>query len=186
MVRRLQRRMTAIALTLTNGGMKARESRRQVIIPARMRSNGAWGDVCIRNISSRGMLVQAANPPERGTYIEIFKARHIIVGRVMWRKDRRFGIHTRERIDVSSFVEDSALPKSSGASPPAVERRRDTRRQAADVARRLERSRRISAAFQFACVVACSLAAAVITVSAVRENLARPLEAISSRLPRVE
>lgn len=152
-----------------------------MIIPARMRNDGMWGDVCIRNISSRGMLVQAANPPPRGTYIEIFKARHVIVGRVMWRKDRRFGIHTRERIDVSAFVDDAAVAKTAGG--PATERRKDNRRTAAEAAQRIERSRRISAAFQFACVAACGFAAAFLTASAVRETLATPLEAISSRLP---
>lgn len=61
-----------------------------------MRVEGRWTDVCIRDISSRGLLVQAAVAPVRGDYIEIFRADRAIVGRVVWNKDRRFGVQTQD------------------------------------------------------------------------------------------
>jgi hypothetical protein len=165
--------------------MKPREPRRKVIIPARMRSDGAWGDVCIRDISSRGLLLQAASPPPRGTYVEIFKARHRIIGRVIWTKERRFGIHTQERLNISAIVEEAAAGDAAPGAAPATERRSDPYRlTAATVARRLERSRRLSAAFQFGCIVACGGAAAMLTASTVQDILSRPLKTISEHLNR--
>lgn len=171
--------------------MKPREPRRKVLIQARIRIDGAWGDVCIRNISSRGLLAQAAAPPPRGSYVEIFRAKHIIIGRVVWRKDRRFGIHTQDRLDISAIVEEPALAGGERGTAPAaglsVERRSDPHRlTAAGVAQRRERSQRISAIFQFACIVACGAMAAAITAGAVLENLSRPLAIVASHLRPVK
>ena len=165
--------------------MKPRETRHKVLIQARMRIGNKWCDVCIRDVSSRGLLVQTAMPPARGTYIEIFKAGHIIVGRVVWSNDRRFGIHTQERMDISTMT---GAPKSNSEPPAtpavtAVERRCDTNRlTAAHLANQAERSRRISAVFEFGCVVACGAAGAILTASIVREILIGPLETISQQL----
>lgn len=51
--------------------MKPRELRRKVLISARMRTGASWGDVCLLNLSSRGVLAQAAVPPPKGAYIEV-------------------------------------------------------------------------------------------------------------------
>jgi hypothetical protein len=61
-------------------------------------------EICIRDISSRGLMLEANAPPPRGTYVEIVGAEQTIVGCVIWRKDRRFGIRTRDRIDVSAAI----------------------------------------------------------------------------------
>jgi hypothetical protein len=169
--------------------MKPREARRKVVIPARMRDGGAWVDVCIRDISSRGMLVQAASPPPRGTYIEIYKARHRIVARVVWRKERRFGVHTQDKLDIGAIIEDAALAvaaPAAGSAPPPERRADPGRLTAAKLAERAERNRRLSAMFEFGCVVACGLAAAAITVSAVKQTLSRPLQSISEQLQQVK
>lgn len=155
-----------------------------MLIQARMRVDGKWVDVRIRNVSSRGLLVQSAAPPPRGSYVEIFKARHTIVARVVWSNDQRFGIHTRERLDVGALVGEAA--KAGTASPearPPSERRSDPRRlTGAQVSQRLERSRRISNAIEFGALVACGAIAAVITVSTVYETLSRPFQKVSSSL----
>jgi Flp pilus assembly pilin Flp len=161
--------------------MKPREERRNVLIQARMRIDGKWVDVRIHNISSRGLLVQSTASPPRGTYVEIFKARHTIVARVVWSKNQRFGIHTRERLDVGALMGEVAPPKADPA--PSSERRSDPRRlTAAQVTQRLERSQRISSAVEFGAIVACGVIAAMITVSAVYETLSAPFEKVSGSL----
>lgn len=156
-----------------------------MLIQARMRIDGKWVDVRIHNISSRGLLVQSAAPPPRGSYVEIFKARHTIVARVVWSNDHRFGIHTRERLDVGALVGEAAPVKPARAMSPdaASERRSDPRRlTAAEVTQRLERSRRISGAIEFGAVAMCGAIAAASTVSIVYETLSRPFQKVSSSL----
>lgn len=82
----------------------AREPRRKVLIRATMRAGGPRTDVCIRDISSRGLMAQANTPPPRGTYVDLDCAGHQVVGLVVWRKERRFGIQTRERINVAALA----------------------------------------------------------------------------------
>ena len=156
-----------------------------MLIQARMRVDGKWVDVRIRNISSRGLLVQSATPPARGSYVEIFKARHTIVARVVWSNDQRFGIQTRERLDVSALVgePDPKKPREAMSPDASLDRRSDPRRlTAAEVTQRLERSRRISGAIEFGAVAMCGAIAAAITVSIVYETLSRPFQKVSSSL----
>lgn len=168
-------------------GMKPREARRVVLIQARMRVDGVWGDVCIRNISSRGMLLQAASAPPRGTYVEIFRGRHSAIARVVWCSDRRFGIHTRERMDVDALINKPRGRPPQGAAQ-AGERRLAARFSAGPpltitlVAQRLERSRRLSAGIEFGTMVAFALLAGIITLETVGEVLSRPFAAISEHL----
>lgn len=167
--------------------MKPREPRRIVLIQARMRIDGTWCDVCIRNLSSRGMLLQAATAPRRGTYVEIFRGRHSFIAQVRWCKDRRFGVHTRERIDIDAIInEPRGNPRN--AAPGGSERRGESRPpdarvpSAASVAARLERSRRLSAAFEFGTLAVLALLAAGMMLSVVGEVLGRPFAVISERL----
>jgi hypothetical protein len=59
-------------------------------------------DVCIRDVSSSGMLLQANSPPPPGQTVTIFDAAFSITGRVVWSSGRRFGIVLDEsfRIDL--------------------------------------------------------------------------------------
>ena len=91
--------------------MRQREPRRKVLIKARMRLNGAWGDVRIQNISSRGLLIQAPHAPEHGTYLEIYRVRYVIVARVAWADGRNFGVQTQDRLDVDGIISE---PDTSG------------------------------------------------------------------------
>lgn len=66
--------------------VKPREERQKVMIKARMRTGVSWHDVCILNLSAHGVGLQAAEPPARGTYVEIRRGPHVIVARVAWSK----------------------------------------------------------------------------------------------------
>ncbi|MEQ7874591.1 hypothetical protein ABDK56_11365 [Sphingomonas sp. ASV193] len=127
--------------------MKAREERQKVLIRARLCCDGRWSDACIVNLSSRGLGLQAADPPGRGTYVEIRRGLHVIVARVTWSNGRRFGAAARDRIAVASLIRDSAPPAEVAA--PVGERR-----AAAGVAVRAEQSRLAGRSLEYAATAA--------------------------------
>lgn len=83
---------------------KSREVRHSVLIRARMRAGGPPMDVCVRNVSSRGMLLLTHEVPALGTYVEILLPDDVVVGRVMWAGERRFGIRAREKIPLHKVI----------------------------------------------------------------------------------
>src|SRR3546814_14924853 len=98
-------------------------------------------------------LFRSDEAPERGTYIEIRRGRQTIIGRVVWRKDRFFGIQAQGRLDIAAIINEPRLasrPRSANDPESSYERRAQPRADAdARIARQLENSRRWSAAFQF-------------------------------------
>jgi hypothetical protein len=155
-----------------------REPRRKVLIRATMRAGGPRTDVCIRDISSRGLMAQAGAPPPRGTYIDLDCAGHQIVGLVVWRRERRFGIQTRERINVAALANRIApeilapTRRSSRASPPAA------------LPAGAGRSRALAGRMEFALVALFAAAlVAGLGISAF-QALSRPLDAVSTMLGR--
>lgn len=159
--------------------MRAREPRISVWIPSRMQAGAVWVDVCIHNISSRGLLVQAEQPPEPGTYIDIRRGTQIIIGRAVWRKDRYFGVRAQERLNVDSIINEPRLtsrPAVACADGAKPERRAPARATTqADVAARLESSKRFASAFQFGLILAGCGAAAIFCAYEVRQVLSRPM-----------
>jgi hypothetical protein len=97
---------------------RPREPRQKVVLPAKMRAGAAQVDVCIRDISSRGMLIQAGAPPPRGTYVEILRPGYSVTGRVVWSKHHKFGIQARESIRIASVLERRSGPRPGGGVPP--------------------------------------------------------------------
>src|SRR5947209_7679319 len=76
--------------------VKTRDQRHDVLLGAQMVGCGPTLDVSIRNVSSRGMMIRAAAPPNVGAYIEIIADDVSAVGRVTWRNGTSFGVQTRE------------------------------------------------------------------------------------------
>ena len=162
-------------------GVKARAPRRKVLIRARLKAPDGWHDACIVDLSSRGAGLQAANPPARGTYVEIRRGTHFFVARVMWRSSHRFGVHAQDDIPL-----DLAAP-GGGASPSAeavpghkIERRRVRR----SLAERAEASRTWGRRAQFALAALAGMAGALMAGAGVRDALAAPLEMVGSALDR--
>ena len=56
-------------------GYKNREARRQVLIPCRIKSVRGWGDACIHNVSSRGMMIACDDPLAPGEYLDLRRGR---------------------------------------------------------------------------------------------------------------
>ena len=165
-------------------GQKPREARRQVFLRARMRAGGTSVDICIRNISSRGMLLQAAVPPACGSYVEICFPNHTIVARVVWTHERRFGVYTRETMDVSAIAGEAAPGSSSSnrTSRSASLAPKPDAPSPAAVMESFERSRRISAAFEFGSLILCSAGAVLIAAGVIYGHLTATFENVSTHL----
>lgn len=103
--------------------MQPRESRREVVIPAQMRSKGGWSDVTIRNISPHGMMLLAPFPPKPGTYVEVRKASLALVGQVVWVKGKTLGIKLIERLNFNALLRaanEGWAASQSHAPPPEI------------------------------------------------------------------
>ncbi|GGD66775.1 hypothetical protein [Croceicoccus mobilis] len=103
-------------------GLRKRAARRKVRLHGRMRSNCDWIDLSIRNLSKKGLMAETDDPPGRGHYIEIRRADHIFVGRVVWSSGRCFGVMLSDEVNIDSVVAGFAND-NSGGKVPGMERR---------------------------------------------------------------
>jgi hypothetical protein len=174
-------------LALLSQGMRPREPRRVVMIPSRMQVGAAWTDVCIHNISSRGMLVAADEAPAPGTYVDIRRGSQVIIGRAVWRNGRFFGVRTQDKIDIDAIVREPRLaqrPKPQKPEAASADRRSKARLQAdAAVARQLEQSRQAASAMQFVAFGIAGVLAAGVVATGAYEILSRPFAAVETALP---
>jgi hypothetical protein len=166
------------------GYVRARETRRKVLIRARMRSGRGWHDVTIRNISSRGMLVQTAAGQGRGSYVEIRRGRHVIVGRVVWTSGNNFGLHTQDPVAVNDVIAEPDMSSTSYAkaskAQPSYERRsayRHTERTRLDD--RADRSRRLARVGEFASTAALAALLVGFAGTAAASALSKPMATIT-------
>lgn len=159
--------------------MKPREPRKKVLISARMRLTASWYDVCIVNISSRGMQLQGGRLPEHGAYVEIRRGPHIIIGCVAWAEQHRFGIRAQDVLFVDAIVADPGDSETQRGAVPYVpaERRAAPRKPASG-----DRSRLIGRAMEFACLGVIAVAGTAALYGAAREALATPLASVSNAL----
>lgn len=148
-----------------------------MLIRARMRSGSCWSDVCILNLSERGLGLQAADPPARGSYVEVRRGPHVIVARVAWTKSHRFGLSCQDALQVDQLVNDDPAHAAT-VIEGRVERRIGAR--APEVCH--ERSRFRARAMEFACIASIAGAAAMMAFGAVESVLARPLSDVTAAL----
>lgn len=145
-----------------------------------MRSGVAWHDVCILNLSVHGVGIQSAEPPQRGTYVEIRRGSQMIVARVAWSKGHRAGLRSQDPIFIGAIVNDiaatSAAPRMMGGQ--TVERRAQPR----GAQQRHDHSRLMGRAMEFACFAIAAAAVAMAAFGTVGKALANPLSQISSAL----
>ena len=116
---------------------KAREQRHSVVRAATMRGSGPRSNVCIRNISQHGMMITADVPPAHGSYVEIILGDRSIIARVAWTQDDRFGVHTREKLDVSLFGGSNNFAGTGRVNKPAQMARVSTMQLRAEWASRM-------------------------------------------------
>lgn len=95
----------AQAINFGAAGTPRAEPRVRAMVRARMTDNAGQRDVCLVDISTRGLLATTAQPPTRGEIVEIKVGNSSIVGQVRWASDRRFGLALRERVSVAAVAE---------------------------------------------------------------------------------
>ncbi len=156
-----------------------RTPRRKVLIRAQMRCGGPKIDVCIRDVSPRGMLLQSSAPPPRGTYVEIVQGALPVVGQVIWMKDRKFGISTRDVIDIRA-LEDETKPGT--ARKVEVAQKVETFRPTLNAAYSHDNSRHLANAMQFAMIVTVIVCAAGGIAFVLHEGLSTTVGSITNSL----
>lgn len=162
--------------------MKVREPRRKVMLIARVRVGVRWNDVCILDISTRGLLIQAAEPPARGAYLDVRRGHQAIVGRVVWVQGQRFGVRTQDALPVEELISPndaaSVTLKRSVVEGAALERRASPRATAA----RHEASRMLSRSIEYTVFAIFGGAIGVSGFAAVGQALGPPFDQISAAL----
>ena len=154
--------------------LKPREERRKVLVSARMRCGVSWQDVCIVDIASRGVGVQAVSPPERGEYVEIRWGGHVIIGQVVWASQHRFGLQVQGPLPVSSIV--SRRDRVADVAPAEDRCARAMHR------RKHEASRHHGQLMEFAFIALAGLFAVASVGMIMWEAFATPIATISSTL----
>lgn len=92
----------ATNLSLSKHG--PRELRRKAMVPARVRTGAQWGDACILNVSSRGLMIRSGQTILKGSTLVIARGDHLIVGRVVWADRDRCGLVSDERLPVEEIL----------------------------------------------------------------------------------
>lgn len=147
------------------------------MLRARMRAATGWSDACILNVSSRGLMINAASAgPDRGSRIELRHGDHIIVAEVVWRKGTRAGLRTDDRLPVEDIMALSKAPQLqlTAAQWPTTERRRRPRSH--------DESRLRSRAIEFAGVAVIAVALGMGAVAMVEQAFAQPMQRIAAVL----
>ena len=157
---------------------KARDPRQATCASARLNSDGRWQDVCIRNISSRGMMVEVQHPPPRGHYLEVRRGAHVIIGRVVWSSGYRVGILSQEKLEIGAIVADTRVSaRSSRASGKPVERRKSARHH-----ERHDHSRLLGRSIEFGSLLALGALGAFFVVDVASAALGGPLHEVRTAL----
>lgn len=147
-----------------------------------MRVAASWTQVCILNISERGIGMQAAAPPVRGTYVEVRRGHQVIIGRVAWARGHRFGVRAQDRIAVDAIICEPDLSglqaQGQAASAPEFERRAAPR-PAREWA---ERNRYLGRGLEFSFVVLLGISAGALAFQTVQQALAAPIASVTGAL----
>lgn len=156
--------------------MNEREQRQPVRLSVRFKTDSGWSDAQIRNISSGGMMAVCESPPRRGTYVELRRGDSIVVGRVMWTCDDRFGLKSQDKINLqyltASISQTTKESEERRKRARVEEQLRQNRPSAAELA---ARSAILSRAFQFVAIAVVAGAAVLILAESAYNALSKPL-----------
>lgn len=161
---------------------RTREPRQPVRIGARLKSGRGWSDVVLRNVSARGVMGQCPAPPARGDYVEVRCGAYVIVARVAWTADDRFGARAQDTIELADLV-----ACAEGRAREAEERRQGVRaaapvRYRPTVRERHSASLRLGRLFEFGSLILGGAALAALLGGAAHDALARPVTTVSQAL----
>jgi len=163
--------------------MREREKRRRVLLSARMRCEAGWSDVAIRNMSRRGLMIIARDTLRPGKCIEIRRAGHLIIARIVWVKGERMGLCAQDPIDVDGLIADAMGDPGGGATPPGRDLvRRGPESPERRVAERAEDSRRFASHFQFLLLIVAAAIGGWLLMGMISAQLSAPLGAVRRAL----
>ena len=160
-----------------SGWIERKDPRVKVLVRVRIRAGAVPSDACVRDVSSRGLLVQAGAPPVRGTVIELIGPFAPIVGRVVWTKGHRFGVHTQDHINVPALLS-GKLDRRKTNVDYTVERRATDPRHRKDPLANEQWSRWL----QYGAVLLIGGAIAIVAAQATYHHLSRTAAAIQQGL----
>jgi hypothetical protein len=154
-----------------------------VLIPARLKQDAGWSDVCIRDISPRGLLVQGGSPPRRGSYVEVRRGGHVIIAKVAWAKEQQFGLTTQDLLPVDALIHqpNATFGRSQPESSSATEEKRAVPRKISSEQAEA-RSRHISTMIQYGFAIMFALACAVALMGFVQDALHRSVGTVATAL----
>ncbi len=131
------------------------------------------------------MLLQAGEPPTRGCYVEIVRQGYVIVGRVIWSKEHKFGIQIRDRLNVQALLREIRGGAPAGPEPhrlPKLVESRFPPPARANVEQKAEANRHVGNVLQFAFALVGGTFAAIFIASAVYEGLTNIFLRVSESL----
>ncbi|MXP41495.1 hypothetical protein GRI75_07540 [Altererythrobacter soli] len=153
---------------------KPREPRSPVLLNALLRGGGQERIVRIRNVSSRGMLIETNEAPNVGVTVEVSVGRVSVLGRIVWRKDKQLGFHSRNTIDKDGLAKGHRAAKEARRSDPSPSPSPGTDRAA--------HYRLVSRATQFVAGIAFALGGCTVIAILLHEMLLKPVQALSTHL----
>lgn len=178
--------ISARAGSIPTGAASPRHDRAGVrfgtVTAAMVRTDEGESLGCIRNLSSRGLMVSLAHPPRRGAFVEIVTKTQSLVGQVKWANDCQAGIAMRGAIDVNALLRGERSP--GGARTPAGrERTFKPMAPRRDVPMIAHNSHIIAQQLQLAATIAFGACAALLIASGVHDLLGDVLHHVSMGLP---
>jgi hypothetical protein len=154
---------------------RPRELRRRVMLRARLREASGWNDICILNVSSRGLMINGPIPV-KDDEVELWHGERLIIATVVWRKGTRAGLQAAGRVDVDEILALSNSPslRLTAGSWPEVDRRRTPRASPDQRAR--------GRALEYAGLVIIAATLAVAALGLVERAFAGPIGLVSAVL----
>lgn len=160
---------------------RQREPRKPVRIGVRLKDDAGWCDAQLLNVSSRGVLAMIAEPPRRGSYVEIRRGSYVMIGRVAWVGTDRIGVSVRERIVLDDLLQ-PVTPGRKIKRPDNDCQVRVYERRKPTVEERAAASARFARAFDFGAIALGTVALAVVASGLVAGVLAEPMAQVEQVL----
>lgn len=86
------------------------EERTRIAVEARLKIGAYDCEAMLLNASSRGVLVAIANPPVRGTRVQLAVGELLLRGQVRWHGVDCCGIALRDPINVADLLDGQSAP----------------------------------------------------------------------------
>jgi len=127
-------------------------------------------------------MAEAECPPEPKAYVEIRRGAIVIVARVVWRRGRRFGARTQDRLDVELLIGEARLHPRAAIGSEVFSERRAAPRPAEAAHHRAERNRFIAARLQYAAIMVIGAGASIALALAAGRILSKTLGIVTANL----